>query len=75
MQVNYKTTILFIVETFKELRNIRLGWQIKAYTDHKYLTNKSFNTEMVMRWQLILEEFSPELIYIKGSKKHRSRCS
>ena len=21
-----------------------------------------------MRWQLILEEFSPELIYIKGSK-------
>ena len=33
------------------------------------LTYKSFNTERVMRWLLILEEFtSPELIYIKGSK-------
>ena len=34
----------------------------------KNLTYKSFNTERVIRWQLILEKFSPELIYIKGSK-------
>ena len=26
------------------------------------------NTERVTRWLLILEDFSPELIYIKGSK-------
>ena len=44
------------------------GQQIKVYTDHKNLTYKSFNTERVMRSGQILEEFNPELIYIKGSK-------
>ena len=29
---------------------------------------KTFNTERVMRWRLILEEFGPELIYIPGKK-------
>ena len=41
---------------------------MSVYTDHKNPTYKSFNTERVMRWQLILEEYSPELIYTKGSK-------
>ena len=33
---------------------------VKVYTNHKNLTYKSFYTERVMRWRLILEEFSPE---------------
>ena len=37
-----------------------------VYTDHKNLTYKHFNTERVMRWRLILEQFGPELKYIKG---------
>ena len=54
------------METLKELRNIILGQQITVYTDNKNLTYKNYNTERVMRWRLILEEFGPELKYIKG---------
>ena len=50
----------------KELCNILLGHQITVYTDHKNLTYKKINTERVMRWRLILEEFGPEIKYIKG---------
>ena len=37
-----------------------------VYTDHKNLTYKHFNTELVMRWRLIIEAFGPELKCIKG---------
>ena len=69
-QTRYTTTereLLSIVETLKEHRNILLGQQIKVFTDHKNLVHKTFNTERVMRWQLIIEEFGPKLTYIKGS--------
>ena len=36
------------------------------YTDHLNLTHKQFNTECVMRWRLLIEEFNPEFFYIKG---------
>ena len=70
-QTRYTTTereLLAIVETLKEFRNILLGQQIIIHTDHKNLTYKNFNTERVLRWRLILEEFGPELQYIKGDK-------
>ena len=70
-QTRYTTTereLLAIVETLKEFRNILLGQQIRVFTDHQNLTYKNFNTERVMRWRLILEEFGPELNYIKGEK-------
>ena len=68
-QQNYTATekeLLSIVATLKEFRNILLWHQIMVYTDHKNLTYKGFNTECVMCWRLILEEFGPELKYIKG---------
>jgi hypothetical protein len=69
--MNYTTTereLLAIKETFKEFKHIVLGQQIKIYTDHQNLTYKQFNTEHVMRWQLILEAYGPELIYLPGKK-------
>jgi RNase H-like domain found in reverse transcriptase len=68
-QKRYTTTkreLLSIVETLKEFRNILLGQRIEIHTNHKNLTCKNFNTEQVMRWRLLLEEYGPELIYIKG---------
>ena len=60
---------MFIVETLKEFRNLLLGQQIKVYKDHVNLTYKTFNLEQVMKWRLIIEEYSPELINIQESIK------
>jgi len=60
--------LLSIVEALKEFRNILFGHRIQVFTDHQNLTYKQFNTERVMRWRLLIEEFGPELIYIKGER-------
>jgi hypothetical protein len=49
----------------KEYQNILLGHQTEVFTNHKNLVYKTFNTEHVMRWRLIIEEFGPKVTYIK----------
>ena len=34
--------------------------------DHKNLTFQKFITERVLRWRLMLEEYYPQIKYIKG---------
>lgn len=71
VQLNYTTTekeFLAIVETLKEFRSIFLGQKIVVWTNHQNLTYKTFNTERVMRWKMIAEQFGAELHYIQGKK-------
>jgi len=70
-QEKYTTTereLLAIVETLKEFRNILLGHKIVVHTDHKNLVAKTFNTDRVIRWRLILAKYGPELRYIQREK-------
>jgi hypothetical protein len=44
------------------------GQTIKVYTDHKNLTQDALGltSDSVYHWQLLLEKFAPEIVYIKG---------
>jgi hypothetical protein len=71
MQTKYSVTkieLLVIVETLKEFQGMLWGQTIKAYTDHKNLTQDALGltSDRVYHWQLLLEEFAPEIVYIKG---------
>ena len=70
-QRNYTTTekeLLSIVESLKEFRNILFGYEINVYSDHKNLVYEATLSESqrVMRWRLILEEFGPNILHITG---------
>ena len=58
--------LLRTIETLKELRTILIGKKLQIYTDHKKLTCKFLNTDRVLIWRLILEEYGPDIEYIKG---------
>ena len=68
-QKNYTTTeekLLTIVKTLKEFKNILLAQKICVYTDHKNITYKAHNFSRVMCWQVLIEEFGPELFHLPG---------
>jgi hypothetical protein len=60
--------LLSIVETLKEFNGMLWGQDIKVYTDHKILTRDALGltSDRVHHWRLLLEEYAPEIIYIKG---------
>jgi hypothetical protein len=60
--------LLAIVETLKEFKGMLWVQHIKVYTDHKYLTRDALGLtfDRVYCWRLLLEEYAPEIIYIKG---------
>ncbi len=60
--------LLAIVKALKEFKGMLWGQDIKVYTDHKNLTRDGLGltSDRVYHWQLLLEEYAPEIIYIKG---------
>jgi hypothetical protein len=60
-----KLELLAIVKTLQEHCTILLGHIVKLYTDQK-LAFSNFNTDRVHHWQLIVEEYGPEIIYLPG---------
>ncbi len=54
-----------IVETLKEFKGMLWGQDIKVYTDHKNSRDAlGLTSDRVYHWQLLLEEYAPETIYI-----------
>ncbi|KAI2491351.1 transposition [Fragilaria crotonensis] len=60
--------LLSIVETLKEFKNILLGQKLIVHTDHKNLLYQKMSTDRIIRWRLLIEEFGPTFLHIKGEK-------
>jgi hypothetical protein len=71
MQRKYSVTkieLLAIVETLKEFEGMLWGQSIKVYTDHANLIRDALGMTLdcVYQWRLLLEEYRPKIVYIKG---------
>ncbi len=60
--------LLAIVETLKEVKGMLWGQRVKVYTDHKNLIQDALEltSDCIHRWILLLEEFGPKIMHIKG---------
>ena len=71
MQRKYSVTkieLLAIVKTLKEFKGMLWDQSIKVYTDHTNLIRDALGmtSDWVYRWMLLLEEYVPKIVYIKG---------
>jgi hypothetical protein len=62
-----KIELLVIVETLKELKGMLWGKK-KVFTDHANLMRDALGLtlDQVYQWRLLLEEYGPKIVYIKG---------
>ena len=71
MQQKYSVTeqeILVIVEKLKEIKGMLWGQHLTVYTDHKHLMQDALDltSDQVYCWRVLLEEYGPTIMYIKG---------
>ena len=60
--------LLSIVETLKSFENILLGQCIVVHTDYLNLLNKKLASNHLIWWHMLLEEYGPTCVYVKGEK-------
>ncbi len=63
-----KIELLVIIETLKEFNGMLWGQNIKVFTDHANLMRDALGltSDRVYQWRLLLKEYRPKIIYIKG---------
>ncbi len=63
-----KIELLAIVETLTEFKGMLWGKNITVFTDHANLIRFALGLtlERVYQWRLLLKEYGPVIIYIKG---------
>jgi hypothetical protein len=63
-----KVELLAIVETLKEFKGMLWRQRIKEFTDHKSLIRDTLGltSDHLYRWRLLLDEFGPKILHIKG---------
>jgi hypothetical protein len=62
--------LLSTIETCKEYKNILLGYPVIVFTDHKNNTfNGLIDSDRVLRWLLLLEEYGVTFEYLPGKKQ------
>ena len=68
-QAKYPTgeqELLSIVETIRSFDNILRGQRIVVHTDHLNLLYRKLASNRLIRWRMILEEYGPEVVHVKG---------
>ena len=64
-----------IVERLKDFKGMLWGQKVTVFTNHKNLIQDALGltSDRVYRWRLLLEEYGPKIIHIKGIHKTLGR--